>query len=135
MTRECRYFALLAGWLALFLLPAMAGEWYDEHFHVYQSLTSLMVIGLARKLYPLAWWADDLAVVAMLQIVHAAADFATPASPELYNAIQAGFNVLEVAFLAIGGVSEWLNGRFDTARHTGAGRHPDSRNHERKSHA
>lgn len=126
---------MLAGWLALFILPTFAGDWYDDHYHVYQGLTSLCVIGLARNLYPNAWWADFLGVVAMLQIIHAIADFADPGTPETYDWIQASFNALELGFLAIGAFSEWLHGRTDADGNRRAGSDSDHGNHTRKSHA
>ncbi len=134
MTRQCRYVAMLSGWLALYVLPTIAGDWYDSHFHVFQSVTSLAVIGLALKLYPHARWAADLCVVALLQIIHAIADYFQPGEPAVYNLIQLGFNGLEVAFLAIGGISEWLNGRFGTSGNSRPRSDSDSRN-QGKSHA
>jgi hypothetical protein len=135
MTGSCRYFALLSGWLALFALPTFAGDWWDSHYNVYQALTSLAVIAMARKLYPSAHWADYLAVVAMLQIIHAAADVIQPGDEAIYNWIQASYNMLEVMFLAIGGISEWINGRFYADGHSGAGNHSDSGKQERGRHA
>jgi len=126
---------MLAGWMALFILPTFAGDWYDGHYHVYQGLTSLCVIGLARHLYPSAWWADFLGVVAMLQIIHAIDDFFQPGTPETYDWIQASFNVLELGFLAIGAFSEWLHGRTDALSDSRAGHDSNHGNPQRKSHA
>lgn len=126
---------MLAGWLALFILPMFAGDWYDYHYHVYQGITSLAVIGLARNLYPKAWWADFLGVVAMLQIVHAVADFIDPGAPETYDWIQASFNAMELGFLAIGAFSEWLHGRDDACSNSRSGSDSGSGNQQRKSHA
>jgi hypothetical protein len=135
MTRQLRYLCLLAGWLALFTLPMMAGEWYDQHYHVYQSLTSLMVIGMARTLYPMAHWADYLGVAAMLQIIHAIGDFVSPADESVYAWIQASLNGVELAFLGIGGVSEWLNGRFDASGNSRPRSDIDAGNSQGNRHA
>jgi len=135
MTRQLRYLCLFAGWLALFTLPTMAGDWWDDHYHVYQSLTSLAVIALARKLYPHAWWADFLGVVAMLQIIHAIADYAQPGTPEVYDWIQESFNAMELGFLAIGAFSEWLGGRNNAFVNSRSSRDSDSGNSQGKRHA
>jgi len=135
VTRQYRYFALLTGWLALFTLPMMAGEWYDQHYHVYQSLTSLMVIGMARTLYPVASWADYLGVAAMLQIIHVIGDFMSPGDEAVYSWIQASLNGVELAFLGIGGVSEWLNGRFVASRDSRPRSDIDAGNTQGKRHA
>lgn len=134
MTVGVRYLSLLVGWITLFAVPMFAGDFWDTHYHVYQSITSLAVIGLARKLFPKSWWADDLAVVAMLQIVHAIADYASPGNPELYDTIQAGLNGLEFTLLIIGGIWEAAYGRGAADSHSPAGR--DSRSRiERSGHA
>jgi hypothetical protein len=133
VTQQLRYFCLFAAWLALFTLPMMAGDWWDDHYHV--SLTSLAVIALARKLYPHAWWADFLGVVAMLQIVHAVADYTQPGTPEVYDWIQASFNAMELGFLAIGAFSEWLGGRNNAFSNSRPRSDIDAGNSQGKRHA
>ena len=135
MTRQCRYVALFAGWLALFIFPIIAGEWWDSHYNVYQAITSLAVIGLARKLYPSAHWADYLGIAAMLQIIHAAGDYISPGDEAVYNWIQASLNGVELAFLAIGGISEWLNGRSDAVGNRNTRHDSDIGNPQGKRHA
>jgi len=135
MTRLNRYLLLLTGWIALFVLPMFAGDGWDRHYHVYQSLISLAVIGMARKLYPVAWWADFLGVVAMLQIIHAIADFMVPGSAETYDWIQASFNAMELAFLALGAFSEWLHGRLDAVGNSRPRSDSDNGNQQRKANA
>lgn len=128
---QTRYLIVLVGWFALFWLPTLAGDWYGLHFHVYQSLTSLIVIGMARGLFPKAAWADYLGIVAMIQIVHAVGDYFSPEPPWIYNAIQGAFNGFELIFLLSGGMTEWVNGR--SSPHRNRNSRPDSSDREKRN--
>jgi hypothetical protein len=135
MTRQQRYLVLLAGWLILFVGPMFAGQWWDAHFHAYQSITSLIVIAGCHHLFRGTWWADDMAVVAFLQVIHAAGDyFLASESVSTYNAIQAGLNALELMYLMGGGITELVYGRAGTAGNCRPRGDPDNGN-QRKSHA
>lgn len=135
MSAQVRYLLLLAGWAIVSFVPNYAGNWWDQHFQVYQALTSLMVIGMAHSLFKRLWWVEDLAVVCMLQIVHCLGDYLFfHESPQIYNYIQAGLNYVEVLFLIWGGAGVLLYGRF-AAVYDAPPRGDTDRRNKRVSHA
>ena len=65
-----RLAALTAIWAAVSLLPAHAGDWWDQHYLVYQSITSVAVMWAALALVPRTLWRSELLAVLTLQVVH-----------------------------------------------------------------
>jgi len=97
-----RYLAILAIWLFCYFAPMYAGEHWDNHFQLYNSLVSLFLMVAVLSLTN-DWWRGEFATVCALHVLHNIGDFIFDFPPENYNTLQAALNWLEVLILVGGG--------------------------------
>lgn len=121
-----KYAAVLIIWALAFFLPKAAGDWWDQHFQIYQSLVSLFLLVTVLKLTK-EWWVREYATLCVLQILLNVGDYLLDMAPDSYTRILTSLNWLELAvILGAGGFTQlyrMAHGR-DVAR-ANAHRGPD----------
>lgn len=84
----------------------MAGDFYDIHFHLYQSLVSAILLYAVLKLSD-EWWTKEFGALCVIQILHNFGDILFPGGS--YNEIQATLNILEaIIIFGAGGITQLL---------------------------
>ncbi len=106
----------MAIWVACYFLPQYAGDWWDSAFFpFFQSLVSLFLIVMARRLLD-RWYLPEYLALCVLGIAHNVGDALLQFEPDHYNHIATVLNGLELfVLLGCGGITEiikvWRNGR------------------------
>lgn len=101
-----KYLVFMLAWIALYLVPAYAGDWYDARFNLYQSTIPLALILLAKTLIESDKARFALYSILLIQIFLNLADFLINLAPLQYNSAQAVLNILEIFVLTICGIAE-----------------------------
>jgi len=93
-----RYLSFCALWIALWILPQLAGDWYDLRYNVYQAGISLILLVVSQT-WLKRWWCPELGAVLVLQMLLNAGDALVVIDAPHYNDIQSVLNVAEVLIL------------------------------------
>lgn len=86
-------------WLALYLWPQYAGDWYDLNFNLYQGLAPLLLIALAWVLMDRGKHRRAMFSVLLIQILLNVIDSIFYISPDYYDNAQAILNSLEIMLM------------------------------------
>lgn len=103
-----RYLSILAIWTALSFLPLLGGDFYDAHFHLFQSAISLILLISVRYLSK-EIWVPEYCVICVIQILNNFGELLLDFDPGHYNNRLMMLNYIEMAILiGWGGTVELL---------------------------
>lgn len=97
-----RYLSILAIWAAYYCATPYFGGWYDQHFHLYQSLVSLILM-VSVSLLTDEWWKAEYLTLCALQILHNIGDYVFDFPAQNYSIIQGVLNLLEIMLILLAG--------------------------------
>lgn len=107
-----RYLSFFAIWAGVYLALTFTGEWYYDHYQVYQASVALFLLYTSQTILKPFWWRKELGIVLTLQILLNCGDALYDWPPARYNTILDTLNFLELAIILIFGIGTFVHARM-----------------------